>query len=233
MSVCVYIDNDNINYMKYKDVLYNIYPTDVFYKIFLNEFDYSKIDDISKNKHKFIINQNNGKNTNDIALTIECMNDLHKSINMIIVSNDSDFLPLCKHIQEHGKKCHLLCEYNYKNIAYDNVKNIKQIYDDIQKAEYKKDEQERQIQLENRRRLENAKYSKNAKNAKNIDKIHVKNIYDNYFNNADINSISIDNIAKLYNTHKIKYKEYGRLKQYVIDFLPSGYDFSDNILYNI
>ena len=106
MTIMVYIDNDNINYMKYKDILETIKSKDTLYKIFCNEYDYSKIDDISKILHKFIINKNNGKNTNDIALTIECINDCIYNTNIkvfIIVSNDSDFIPLCKDLKYNNK----------------------------------------------------------------------------------------------------------------------------------
>ena len=70
MTIMVYIDNDNINYMKYKDILETIKSKDTLYKIFCNEYDYSKIDDISKILHKFIINKNNKEDGEILLLSV-------------------------------------------------------------------------------------------------------------------------------------------------------------------
>jgi len=219
MTTMVYIDNDNINYMKYKDILETIKSKDTLYKIFCNEYDYSKIDDMSKILHKFIINKNNGKNTNDIALTIECINDCIYNTNIkvfIIVSNDSDFIPLCKHLKYNNKSCVLYCENDYNNIIYDNVVNIKNLYDKNMKTIHTKNMNDIQKNLEK---------SNSIKNKVDI----VKKIYDNTFT-KNTNCLSLDYIAKLYKKENINYSTYGRLKKYVIDFLPDDYIFENNIL---
>ena len=215
----VYIDNDNINYMKYKDILETIKSKDTLYKIFCNEYDYSKIDDTSKILHKFIINKNNGKNTNDIALTIECINDCIYDTNIkvfIIVSNDSDFIPLCKYLKYKNKSCVLYCENDYNNIIYDNIVNIKNLYDKNMKTMHTKNMNDIQKNLEK---------SNSIKNKVDI----VKKIYDNTFT-KNTNCLSLDDIAKLYKKENINYSIYGRLKKYVIDFLPDDYIFENNIL---
>lgn len=219
MTTMVYIDNDNINYMKYKDILETIKSKDTLYKIFCNEYDYSKIDDTSKILHKFIINKNNGKNTNDIALTIECINDCIYDTNIkvfIIVSNDSDFIPLCKYLKYKNKSCVLYCENDYNNIIYDNIVNIKNLYDKNMKTMHTKNMNDIQKNLEK---------SNSIKNKVDI----VKKIYDNTFT-KNTNCLSLDDIAKLYKKENINYSIYGRLKKYVIDFLPDDYIFENNIL---
>ena len=75
MTTMVYVDNDNIQFTKYEDIITSFFNTS-FYKIFINEYELSKIDESIKNKHKFIVCNNNGKNSLDISLTIECMKDL-------------------------------------------------------------------------------------------------------------------------------------------------------------
>ena len=106
--IIVYVDNDNLQFTKYESVLTSLFVNKKsFFKIFTNEYDLSKIDESFKNKHKFIVSNNNGKNSLDIAITIECMKDLMNNNNIhtfAIVSNDSDFIPLCKEIKEQGKR---------------------------------------------------------------------------------------------------------------------------------
>lgn len=52
---------------------------------------------------------------------------------------------------------------------------------------------------------------------------------DNIFS-KNTNYLSLDDIVKLYKKENINYSTYGRLKKYVIDFLPDDYIFENNIL---
>ena len=223
--IIVYVDNDNLQFTKYESVLTSLFVNKKsFFKIFTNEYDLSKIDESFKNRHKFIVSNNNGKNSLDIAITIECMKDLMNNNNIhtfAIVSNDSDFIPLCKEIKEQGKNCYLYVDREHnQNIkdAYDQVINI----GDFKKKEHQLREKEKQKELEKINKLKNQQEKINIeKREGEIKKNKIKNILDNYFlTNTDV-SITFDNIAKLFNRGKIKYK--GKLGQFLEEHLSADY----------
>ena len=231
--IIVYIDNDNLQFTKYESVLTSLFVNKKsFFKIFTNEYDLSKIDESFKNRHKFIVSNNNGKNSLDIAITIECMKDLMNNNNIhtfAIVSNDSDFIPLCKEIKEQGKECHLYVDREHnQNIkdAYDQVINI----GDFKKKEHQLREKEKQKELEKRNKLKNQQEKINQEKREKINqekregeikKNKIKNILDNYFlTNTDV-SITFDTIAKLFNKGKIKYN--GKLGQFLEEYLSADY----------
>lgn len=219
--IIVYVDNDNLQFTKYESVLTSLFVNKKsFFKIFTNEYDLSKMDESFKNRHKFIVSNNNGKNSLDIAITIECMKDLMNNNNIhtfAIVSNDSDFIPLCKEIKEQGKECHLYVDREHnQNIkdAYDQVINI----GDFKKKEHQLREKEKQKELEKRNKLKN-QIEKSEQNLN--EKRNIKNILDNYFlTNTDV-SITFDTIVKLFNRGKIKYK--GKLGQFLEEHLSTDY----------
>ena len=219
--IIVYVDNDNLQFTKYESVLTSLFVNKKsFFKIFTNEYDLSNIDESFKNKHKFIVSNNNGKNSLDIAITIECMKDLMNNNNIhtfAIVSNDSDFIPLCKEIKEQGKECHLYVDREHnQNIkdAYDQVINI----GDFKKKEHQLREKEKQKELEKQNKLKN-QIEKSEQNL--IKKRKVKDILDNYFLKSSNVSITFDNIVKLFYRDKIKYK--GKLGQFLEEHLSTDY----------
>ena len=219
--IIVYVDNDNLQFTKYESVLTSLFVNKKsFFKIFTNEYDLSKIDESYKNRHKFIVSNNNGKNSLDIAITIECMKDLMNNNNIhtfAIVSNDSDFIPLCKEIKEQGKECHLYVDRDHnQNIkdAYDQVINI----GDFKKKEHQLREKEKQKELEKRNKLKN-QIEKSEQNL--TKKRKVKDIFDNYFLKSSNVSITFDNIVKLFYRDKIKYK--GKLAQFLEEYLSADY----------
>ena len=231
--IIVYVDNDNLQFTKYESVLTSLFVNKKsFFKIFTNEYDLSKIDESFKNRHKFIVSNNNGKNSLDIAITIECMKDLMNNNNIhtfAIVSNDSDFIPLCKEIKEQGKECHLYVDREHnQNIkdAYDQVINI----GDFKKKEHQLREKEKQKELEKRNKLKNQQEKINQEKREKINqekregeikKNKIKNILDNYFlTNTDV-SITFDTIVKLFNRGKIKYN--GKLGQFLEEHLSTDY----------
>ena len=231
--IIVYVDNDNLQFTKYESVLTSLFVNKKsFFKIFTNEYDLSKIDESFKNRHKFIVSNNNGKNSLDIAITIECMKDLMNNNNIhtfAIVSNDSDFIPLCKEIKEQGKNCYLYVDREHnQNIkdAYDQVINI----GDFKKKEHQLREKEKQKELEKRNKLKNQQEKINIEKREKINqekregeikKNKIKNILDNYFlTNTDV-SITFDTIVKLFNRGKIKYN--GKLGQFLEEHLSTDY----------
>ena len=222
--IIVYVDNDNLQFTKYESVLTSLFVNKKsFFKIFTNEYDLSNIDESFKNKHKFIVSNNNGKNSLDIAITIECMKDLMNNNNIhtfAIVSNDSDFIPLCKEIKEQGKNCYLYVDREHnQNIkdAYDQVINI----GDFKKKEHQLREKEKQKELEKQNKLKN-QIEKSEQNL--TKKRKVKDILDNYFITLSGNAlacVTFDTIAKLFNKGKIKYK--GKLTQFLEEHLSTDY----------
>ena len=234
MVTMVYIDNDNLQFTKYESILKSLL-NESFLKIFINRYDLSKIDDSSIDKHKFIINNNNGKNSSDIALTIECMKDLlnNKIGTFIIVSNDSDFIPLCKEIKEYGKKCYLYVDKDpNKNILeiYDKVVNIGNIYREKEDKKLKIIELKRQKELEEKRRMQNIQNIQNIQNKDMISKI--KNLLDPHFKIEHIqkNGLIFDKIVTILNSTKINYKLHGTLGNFLKMYLPKGYEINGNVI---
>ena len=226
----VYIDNDNLQFLKYEKILTSYFSNSkAFFKIFINEYDLSKIDESFKNRHKFIVCNNNGKNSLDIALTIECMKDIMKNHTIhtyTIVSNDSDFIPLCKEIKENGKNCHLFVDRDHNKIiedTYDKVINI----GTLEKRKHQTREREQQKELEKQRRIENQKkiIKPKAKNSEDDMKIKVKSLLDEYFlMNNNLERISYEYIIKIFKSKDIDYKTgYKKLGKFLEKYLPIGY----------
>ena len=198
MTTMVYIDNDNIKFSNYEYILTSFFKT-AFYKIFINEYELSIIDEPLKNKHKFIVCNNNGKNSLDISLTIECMKDLvrNQSIHTyVIVSNDTDFIPLCKELKEYGKSCILFTDRipNESTIdVYDKIVNIGDCKRDRDIKEHKLRELEKQKALEEERRINKIKNL----NSKDDTKKQLESLLNGYFRNKSRKNISYDNIIKI------------------------------------
>jgi uncharacterized protein (TIGR00288 family) len=240
MTTMVYVDNDNIQFTKYEDIITSFFNTS-FYKIFINEYELSKIDESIKNKHKFIVCNNNGKNSLDISLTIECMKDLVRNTNIhtyVIVSNDTDFIPLCKELKEYGKSCILFTDRipNESTIdVYDKIVNIGDHKKEEEKREHLTRELEKQKVLEEKRRIENLKVQHKKKDKKkdkqvqgimiNCDmKIKVKSLLDEYFTIDPTLKLSYDKMILLLKDNNIDYtKEYKKLGIFLKKYLPNDY----------
>ena len=136
MNNCVvYIDYDNIKYSKYDKIMSSLFESsyNINIKIFINENDLNNLDPIIKIKNNIFLCSpaKNKKNSIDCHIMIECMDDIYsnKYDCHIIISNDTDFIPLAKRIKSENKKC-FLCydnEHNfnsYLNDIYDNTYNL-------------------------------------------------------------------------------------------------------------
>lgn len=154
----VYCDNENMPYHKYDDVLAKMLKKGVrilCYKIFGGVKEISKLDETYRLKHNYILCPKpvtRNKNSADISIAIEIMKDLYKNSavdTFIICSNDTDFIPLCREIQMHGKNCWLATDKKDKNEL------LEQIYDKI--LDLNSDEEEKlreEIKAEAERLLE-------------------------------------------------------------------------------
>ena len=120
MPFVVYCDNENIPYQKCEELLSKVVNKQkgnvLCWKIFAGAREIMKLDESVRLRHRLIVCQRtfvNDKNSADITLTIDLMKDLYRNPaidTFIICSNDSDFVPLCKEIQEHGKRCWLVID---------------------------------------------------------------------------------------------------------------------------
>ena len=239
MTTMVYIDNDNLQFSKYENVLTDFFlKRNAFFKIFINEYDLSRIDESLKNRHKFIVCNNNGKNSLDIAITIECMKDLmrNRAIHTFaIVSNDSDFIPLCKEVKEYGKTCYLFVDRQPNDSAkdvYDKIVNIGDCKREEEKRKHQLRELERQKELEEKRRIENQKkiIKPKAKNPEDDMKTKVKSLLDEYFRlNPNLECISYEYIIRIFNRKDIDYKTgYKKLGKFLKKYLPGDYSIQVN-----
>jgi len=120
MPFIVYCDNENIPYNKCEELLSKTINKQkgsvLCWKIYAGPREIMKLDEVVRLKHRLILCQRtfiNDKNSADITLTIDVMKDLYRNPavdTFIICSNDSDFVPLCKEIQEQGKRCWLVID---------------------------------------------------------------------------------------------------------------------------
>ena len=122
MNTVIYIDNDNIKFNKYEKLLMKMFKDhNTIYKIFINELDLSNLDSKYKLKHNIFLctSPAKSKNSSDIRIVIECMDDIHSNnyTKFIIISNDTDFIPLCKRIHKDKGQLFLVAE----NIGFDPI----------------------------------------------------------------------------------------------------------------
>ena len=183
MTAIVYVDNENMPYQKYEDILEKHLLTHtkvLHYKIFAGIREIAKLDELTRLKHRFIVCPRpitRDKNSADIALVIEIMKDLYKNPaidTFIICSNDSDFIPVCKEIHENGKKCWLAIDsYNNTNELLDKIYDkvidldapqhteiVKKQKEENQQEKHKKDIQAKILVLINEYKISNPHYKK-------------------------------------------------------------------------
>ena len=257
VNCVIYVDNDNIKFSKYDKIISKIFSkyNNTNIKIFLNEIDLNNLDNISKLKYNiFLCNSPaRSKNSADCHIMIECMDDIYsnKYETFIIISNDTDFIPLCKRIRSDNKKCVLCYDGNfnsYLNEIYDETFDLSQLLklenDKKQKALelQKQNELKKQQEIIKQEELEKQKKEKEQKEIKRIDKLlqYKKNqlspILEEIFNN-DIDHISISQLQKkLDKNKKINYKKdiYGnsvRYKHYLILYISNKYYIKDDNIY--
>ena len=172
----VYCDNENMPYHKYDDVLAKLLKKGVrilCYKIFGGVKEISKLDETYRLKHNYILCPKpltRNKNSADISIAIEIMKDLYKNAavdTFIICSNDTDFIPLCREIQMHGKNCWLATDKKDSNELlvqiYDKILDLNSDEEDKQREEEQKIIEEAARLLEEERRLEKDLALGNAK----------------------------------------------------------------------
>ena len=188
MTAIVYVDNENMPYQKYEDILekHLLKHTRVlYYKIFAGIREIAKLDELTRLKHRFIVCPRpvtRDKNSADITLVIELMRDLLKNPaieTFIICSNDSDFIPVCKEVHENGKKCWLVIDsYNNSKELLDkiydkvidldaeqktiiqNTEKLKKQIEEDQHEKYRKQIQSNILDLINKYKMSNPHYKK-------------------------------------------------------------------------
>jgi len=261
MKNCVvYIDHDNIKFSKYDKIiceLFKSYNTTI--KIFINENELKYIDNINKLKYNLFLCNSPAKTKNsaDISLTIECMKDICSNLydTFIIISNDTDFIPLCKEIKSKNKDCYLCYDGNfnsYLNEIYDKTYNLsyllklendkkqkeldtqKQKELDTQKQkELNKKEKKLKIKLEK----DNLEKNKIIQNNKLIQKLKNKldTILNTEFNN-DIDLVTFDHIQDIFKNNNIDFrkdidKNKIKLKKFLEIYISNKYMIKKNKIY--
>ena len=225
MKNCIlYIDYDNIKFSKYDKIinnLFKIYKSTT--KIFINECDLNNLDSIIKYKYNiFLCNSPaKSKNSNDISLTIECMKDIYSNLYdiFIIISNDTDFIPLCKEIKSNNKDCYLCFDGNYNdylNEIYDKTYNLSQL-----------------LKLDNNN-LEKTKKNQDNKSIQ-ILKNHLDTILNTEFN-YDIDLVTFDRIQKILKNNNIDFRKdihnnNIKLKKFLELYLPNKYMIKKDKIY--
>lgn len=226
MKNCIlYIDYDNIKFSKYDKIIDNLFKNyKSTTKIFINECDLNNLDSIIKYKYNiFICNSPaKSKNSNDISLTIECMKDIYSNLYdiFIIISNDTDFIPLCKEIKSKNKDCYLCFDGNYNdylNEIYDKTYNLSQLLkldnDNLEKTKKKQDNKSIQI-------LKN----------------HLDTILNTEFN-YDIDLVTFDRIQKILKNNNIDFRKdihnnnNIKLKKFLELYLPNKYMIKKDKIY--
>ena len=247
MNNCVvYIDHDNIKFSKYEKIISSLFGSNTTIKIFINENELKYIDNITKIKYNFFLCNSPAKTKNsaDIRLVIESMKDIYsnKYDKFVIISNDSDFIPLCKEIKSNNKEC-ILCfdglHHDYLNDIYNKIYDLSHLLkvenDKIQKQlEIQKEKELKlKIQKDKEEKEEKEEKEKKINEIKKIEKLSQKKksqispILEEIFNNNIIH-ISINQFQKMLDKKNINYKKdvYGnniRYKKYLETYMPNIY----------
>lgn len=242
----VYIDHDNIKFSKYEMIISSLFGSNTTIKIFINENELKNIDNLTKIKYNFFLCNSPAKTKNsaDIRLVIESMKDIYsnKYDKFVIISNDSDFIPLCKEIKSNNKEC-ILCfdglHHDYLNDIYNKTYDLSHLLklenDKIQKELdiHKEKELKLKIQREKEEKENKQKEINRINEIKKIERLsqNKKNqlspILEEIFNDNIIN-ISISQFQKKLDKKKINYKKdvYGnniRYKKYLETYMPNIY----------
>jgi hypothetical protein len=250
MSAIVYVDHENIPFQKYDKLLGTVLQgTKILcYKIFASTRDIAKLDEFTRLKHKYILCQRpvtRDKNSADISLVIEVMKDLYRNPavqRFIIFSNDSDFIPVCKEVQESGKNCWLIIDSLNANENSDKIYDkVIDIGKELRLIEQKEEEERKEkiaLELLERKSAEEKKLLEEKKLADEEKKVlrkKIKNLLDefkicNYFqkDGKKINltrfQYSLQNADIDWNAFDMTYSAF--LKTY----LPTGYKREGNYI---
>jgi predicted nuclease of predicted toxin-antitoxin system len=250
MSAIVYVDHENIPFQKYDKLLGTVLQgTKILcYKIFASTRDIAKLDEFTRLKHKYILCQRpvtRDKNSADISLVIEVMKDLYRNPavqRFIIFSNDSDFIPVCKEVQESGKICWLIIDSLNANENCDKIYDkVIDIGKELRLIEQKEEEERKEkiaLELAERRIAEEKKLLEEKKLVEEEKKVlrkKIKNLLNefkicNYFqkDGKKINltrfQYSLQNADIDWNALNMTYSAF--LKTY----LPAGYKREGNFI---
>lgn len=247
----VYCDNENMPYHKYDDVLAKLLKKGIrilCYKIFGGVKEISKLDETYRLKHNYILCPKpitRNKNSADISIAIEIMKDLYKNTavdTFIICSNDTDFIPLCREIQIHGKNCWLATDKK------DNNELLGQIYDKILdlNCEYEEDkireekireeaerllEEERRLEAELAVSIQPKQKSKNKRRkhnpptiAERLDSVIKNYVALNINYHKDKKKINLSRLCTDVKTANIDWSTYKSFKAFVEINLPDGFE---------
>lgn len=234
MKNCViYIDYDNIKIPKYDKIINNLFKNYKFTtKIFINEYDLNNLDSIIKFKYNIILCNSpaKSKNSTDISLTIECMKDIYSNLYdiFIIISNDTDFIPLCKEIKSKNKECYLCFNgmyHDYLNEIYDKTYNLSQLLkleNDKIKKELEKDNLEKDKIIQDNKLI-----------------LILKNDLDTLLNiefKHDVDLVTFDRMQKILKNNNIDFRKdihnhNIKLKKFLELYLPNKYIIKNTNIY--
>ena len=225
MSSFLYCDNDNIQYKDSCGFIDKLLPNNsiVCYKIFGSVNELAKIDEECRAKHEYIvcskpITKGGDKNSSDIRLCIEVMDDLiiHPNIHTIIIcSNDTDFIPLCQRIRKTGRHCWLIIDT--KNTSGKQNEHFEKFYNKVFdiNVERKKAEELQQIA---KKKAEELQYISKEKEYKKL----VIKIVNNLYSKLETLQISFPTIIEEFTrigldwrSKELKFKAF--LKEYLSD----------------
>jgi uncharacterized LabA/DUF88 family protein len=250
MAAIVYVDHENIPFQKYEKLLATVLQgTKILcYKIFASSRDIAKFDEFARLKHKYVLCQrpvSRDKNSADISLVIEVMKDLYRNpavMRFIIFSNDSDFIPVCKEVQESGKFCWLIIDSLNANEnsdkIYDKVIDIAKELRIIEQKE--EDERKEKITLEllEKKSAEEKKAAEEKKFAEEEKKVLRKKIkilleefkLSKYFQ-KDGKKINLTRFHFILLDADIDWKEFNMTySAFLKTFLPAGYKREGNFI---
>lgn len=256
----VYCDNENMPYHKYDDVLAKLLKKGVrilCYKIFGGVKEISKLDETYRLKHNYILCPKpitRNKNSADISIAIEIMKDLYKNAavdTFIICSNDTDFIPLCREIQIHGKNCWLATDKKDSNELlaqiYDKILDLNCEYEEDKIREEKiREEAERLLEEERRLEAELAASIQPKQKSKNKRRKHspptiaerLEIVIKNYVAlnknfHKDKKKINLSRLCTDVKEAAIDWSTYKSFKVFVETNLPDGFEMDAPWLYKI
>ena len=155
----IYVDNDNIQFSKYDKIISELFHKyNTITKIFLSLNDLNNLNnlghiDMSTYDFHVCFSPAKSKNSADISLVIECMEEIHSYDTFIIISNDSDFIPLCKKLRSYNKKC-ILCYDGHINKSCNKIYNETYDLSHLLKLENDKIQKQKELELQKQKQKE-------------------------------------------------------------------------------
>lgn len=221
LKIAIYVDVDNISHRYYSNIIYKMRSKGsiIIQKLFGSDFkNWDRIEEEFPQINIRRIKNSPKKNSTDIGLVVDIMDDLHmkKYIDMfVLVSGDSDYIPLVNKIIESGKEV----------IGFGNKTTPQRLFKLYKEFEYVEDLKKIDSEKDNKSYTNNVKQN----NTKHLKKLEKKKLKKQFFDliiktikESEDNKIRLSSVEKRikekYPSFRIKLLGYKRFTHFINSF---------------